>query len=82
MRRIPEPVPVENFEEPIRRFIELDREIMNYLFENRSEEIADVVWKEDFLSRASAAFSEEQSSWYREITFGDFVLETLEIYAF
>ena len=82
MRRQPQAVSVEMFPEPIRYFIELDRKVMNHLFDTRLEPINEVVISKEFLSLCSEAFIEECVSWARDITFGDFVLESIDIFSF
>lgn len=82
MRRLPQPVSVEMFPEPIRHFVELDRKVMNHLFDKRLEPINEVATSEEFLSLCSEAFAEECISWVRDITFGDFVLESIDTFSF
>ncbi len=82
MTRKPNYADLEFFPEQIRKFVSLDREILEHMFENRARPVAEVAASNEFLQKCSEAFTEECKSWRREITFGDFVLETINIYGF
>ena len=82
MRRVPEPIPVDKFPEEIRKFIELDRKIYDYLFLNKEKEDHEIVTNHVFLEMAADAFTEEQVSIPRTISFGEFIIETLETFTF
>lgn len=82
MKRKPVPAPLEAFPESVRHLIDLDRELLNYMFDHRSENPYDLAQSREFLEKVSEVFTEEQNVLPRQITFGDFILESFETYTF
>lgn len=82
MKRKPQPVSVEKFPEEIRTFIELDRKVYNFLYEHKNNPGYEIAANEEFLKRAADAFTEEQTALPRDISFGEFIIESLETFTF
>lgn len=82
MKRKPIPAPLEVFPESVRHLIELDRELYNYMFNHRRENTSELSQTTEFLEKAAEVFTEEQKTMPRQITFGDFILESFDIYTF
>lgn len=82
MKRKPIPAPLEVFPESVRHLIDLDRELFNYMFDHRRENPSEMAQTRVFLEKAAEVFTEEQKTMPRQITFGDFILESFETYTF